>query len=211
MALPSRPLGYLLKRASAVHPTKVECFCDPVCPFSCKMLKTLATSVVDSAPEHIEFVVHHCPQPWHPQSGMTIEAALAVEEVCIKSGKPDDSLSFYKVLCEHQQQFVDVETYDKSRKQICDELADLAGATGVDREAVRALLQLNPEELAQGFKNPGTCVNQRFKQHVKFHRKRGVHVTPTVFVNGVEAGEVSSGWSGEQWLEFLQKFQASPV
>ena len=29
-------------------------------------------------------------------------------------------------------------------------------------------------------------------------------VTPTVFVNGLEAGVVSSGWTPEQWLKFLE-------
>ena len=33
---------------------------------------------------------------------------------------------------------------------------------------------------------------------IKHHRTRGVHVTPTCFVNGLEAGIVSSGWSAEQ-------------
>ena len=28
-------------------------------------------------------------------------------------------------------------------------------------------------------------------------------MTPTVHVNGLEAGVVSSGWTGEQWESFL--------
>ena len=42
------------------------------------------------------------------------------------------------------------------------------------------------------------------KWAVKYHRCRGVHVTPTVHVNGLEAGIVSSGWSGEQWRAFIE-------
>ena len=33
-------------------------------------------------------------------------------------------------------------------------------------------------------------------------------VTPTVFVNGLEAGVVSSGWTPEQWLQFLEPLGA---
>ena len=35
-----------------------------------------------------------------------------------------------------------------------------------------------------------------------------VHVTPTVFVNGLEAGVVSSGWSAAEWQKFLQPMGA---
>eukprot|EP00966_Prymnesium_polylepis_P229943 5320676-Prymnesium_polylepis.1 len=68
------------------------------------------------------------------------------------------------------------------------------------------------------------------RRRVKYHRCRGVHVTPvrrtrapfaardvpsssrrprpssaqTVHVNGLEAGVVSSGWTAEQWVAFLQ-------
>ena len=28
---------------------------------------------------------------------------------------------------------------------------------------------------------------------------RAVHVTPTVFVNGIEAPDISSGWTAEEW------------
>ena len=45
---------------------------------------------------------------------------------------------------------------------------------------------------------------QALKWATKLHRVRGVHVTPTVHVNGLEAGIVSSGWTGEQWLKFLE-------
>jgi hypothetical protein len=33
----------------------------------------------------------------------------------------------------------------------------------------------------------------------------GVHVSPTVVFDGVVVGEISSGWSGEQWEEWLGK------
>jgi hypothetical protein len=31
-----------------------------------------------------------------------------------------------------------------------------------------------------------------------------VHVTPTVFINGIEAPDVSSRWSYKEWLEKLR-------
>jgi hypothetical protein len=63
---------------------------------------------------------------------------------------------------------------------------------------MQSLLQQQASGLAQGYKNPGSEVTPQLKAAVKVHRKRGVHVTPTVFLNGVEAGDVSSGWSLER-------------
>jgi hypothetical protein len=103
---------------------------------------------------------------------------------------------------------VDVETWDKSRRQIYAELAALAGEAGADAAQVAAKLQPNPDGVAKGEKNMGTCVKPTMAQTAKFHRKRGVHVTPTVFVNGVEATDVSSAWTGEQFTTFLAGFKA---
>lgn len=34
---------------------------------------------------------------------------------------------------------------------------------------------------------------------VKYHRVRSIHVTPTVLLNGIEAPDISSGWSSSEW------------
>jgi protein-disulfide isomerase len=41
------------------------------------------------------------------------------------------------------------------------------------------------------------------QQIVKFQRKRGVHVTPTCFFNGIEQSEISSSWTVKEWNIFL--------
>ena len=50
---------------------------------------------------------------------------------------------------------------------------------------------------------------EQIKFVTKFHRMRGVHVTPTVYANGLEAVEVSSGWNVDQWKEFVDKLLAA--
>ena len=47
-------------------------------------------------------------------------------------------------------------------------------------------------------------VTQQLKWAVKYHRVRGVHVTPTVFINGIEADDISSSWDSAQWLNKLE-------
>ena len=75
------------------------------------------------------------------------------------------------------------------------ELLDIAASAGADRSRYPSLL------VDIGC---GTPMTQPLKWAVKYHRARSVHVTPTVYVNGLEAGVVSSGWSAEQWRAFLQ-------
>ena len=41
------------------------------------------------------------------------------------------------------------------------------------------------------------------KVMVKMNRLVGVHVTPTVVVDGLVEGAISSGWSGEEWNKWL--------
>ena len=38
----------------------------------------------------------------------------------------------------------------------------------------------------------------------RFCRKNGIHVSPTVYVNGLEDGRISSGWTLAQWQEYLE-------
>lgn len=42
-----------------------------------------------------------------------------------------------------------------------------------------------------------------FKTHTKYARQNGIHVSPSVCVDGVFDGAVSSSWTVEQWLAHL--------
>ena len=108
-------------------------------------------------------------------------------------------------------------TWDKTRNQVYDQLLellnikDVPGLADVDAAQVKALLVMN-----EGGGNAGNAMTQHIKWACKYHRGRGVHVTPTVHVNGLEAGVISSGWTCEQWLAFLEpmgedKFTGSKV
>ena len=87
--------------------------------------------------------------------------------------------------------FQDDDTVDKSRKQIYGDLIGLLGTSEtlktVDPSEVFKRLELT------GPGNAGNAMTQHIKWACKYHRGRGVHVTPTVHVNGLEAGIVSSG------------------
>jgi len=175
----------------------VEMFHDLICPFSSKMYKTVYDSVIPAFGDSVTFVVHQVPQPWHPQGSYVHEAALAVRyttpglygKFCRAAFAAYDSGSF-----------TDADTWNKTREQIYEELCTLVSEVGGDAPAVRQLLAMKE----------GGCneMTQHIKWAVKLHRCRGVHVTPTVHVNGLEAGIVSSGWTGDQWKAFLEPMGA---
>ena len=183
---------------TAVRPAvQIELFLDLICPFSCKMYKTLYNEVLPKLSveqkDKIAFVVNQVPQPWHPHGTYVHEAALAVKDVA-PAAYPVYVDKLYS--CFTDGQFKDASTWDKSRAQIYGELIE-ALPSEVDAAAVQAKLTMKED-------NGGTPMTQAIKWACKYHRGRGVHVTPTVHVNGLEAGIVGSGWTADQWMKFLE-------
>ena len=132
---------------------------------------------------------------------MVHEAALAAKEATV------DDKAFFKFLTSlfvNQEEFFDVNCWNKTRQEIYDRLIELAKESGLDGDKINTYLQMDPDGVKQGYKNPGSLVTPQLKVAVKLHRKRGVHVSPTVFVNGIEASDISSSWSVEQWKKYLE-------
>ena len=113
------------------------------------------------------------------------EVSLAVKSI--------DKTKFFAAaaaLSDHQESFFDENVMDKTRRALYSELVAIAAeSTGLDAADIASNLELidsSPNET---------------KSAAKYQRVRGVHVTPTVFMNGVEAPDISSGWSVEQWKD----------
>jgi hypothetical protein len=81
----------------------------------------------------------------------------------------------------------------------------IAGSVGIDEKKVYDLLHVDNKPSADGSLNSGNGVTNNLKVLVKYNRKRGIHVTPTVVFNGIEEGSISSGFSGKEWEDWLEK------
>jgi hypothetical protein len=111
---------------------------------------------------------------------------------------------FSAFLFANQAAFFDEAVVDETRNQTYQRLARLArDSGGVDNGEVYKLLEVKGG--GGEAKNVGNAVTGDVKTIVKMARLTGVHVTPTVVFDGVVAGEISSGWTGEQWEEWLGK------
>lgn len=201
--LPPTPVGIRLTRASS--PTLVvELFHDVCCPFSKKMFETVFGSVIpelerSDGSDRVEFLWQSVPQPWHAQSCCMHDAVMAAAIIDRNKAGTFISNVFAK-----QADFFDDMSKDLSRVEIYARLAAIGGESGYDTSALSRLLSLEEVQGNQGLGD----VTQHLKWAVKYHRVRGVHVTPTVFVNGTEAPDVSSGWSADEWLNMLAPMMA---
>ena len=169
----------------------LEFFLDFACPFSVKQAVTidaLWAAHGEQLASLVSIIFHNVPQPWHPQSTAMHEASFAAAAV-----DPSKQGAFWQGLMAAQSQFSDEHCNQLSRLALYEKLAPVAEQAGIDRAAFLALL-------------PSDGITQQMKWACKMHRKRGVHVTPTVFANEIEAQHVSSGWTVEEWMELLQPF-----
>ncbi|KAG7132322.1 hypothetical protein HYQ45_009193 [Verticillium longisporum] len=223
MALPPKFAGHKLTFTSAATPAvpsggdsspaglsfeqphTLEVYLDYVCPFSAKLYKTLFGPVAAAVRQNpawarrLQVVFRHQVQPWHPSSTLTHEAALAVLRLA-----PARFFDFSAALFAAQKDYFDVGVVGETRNATYRRLARLASATaGVDEDDVFRLLAISDKPAEDGSLNTGNAVTVDLKLAVKMARLTGVHVSPTVLLDGVVQGDVSSGWTLEQWTEWL--------
>ncbi|KAI0140426.1 thioredoxin-like protein [Xylariaceae sp. FL1272] len=184
----------------------LELFLDYVCPFSAKQFNTIYNVVaplVKSNPKwapNVQFILRQQIQPWHPSSTLTHEAAVAVLQVA-----PEKYWSFSDALFKDQKAYFDVNVVNEPRNETYKRLAKLAASVGVDEAAVYDKLAIPDRAADDGSLNVGNKVTNDLKVLVKMARLVGVHVSPTVIFDGVVANDISSGWTKEQWEEWLSK------
>ena len=214
MAVPPKFAGHKLVFADAaatgtsvpaVRHT-IEVYLDYVCPYSAKIFATLDGTVAPLIRANpawaslVEIIFRQHIQPWHPSSTLTHEAGVAVLKVA-----PEKFWAFSAALFRAQNDFFDVNVVREARNDTYKRLAKVAAGVGVDEAAVLALLTVPETAAADGSLNVGNATTNDLKVLVKMGRLTGVHVSPTVIYDGVVQNDISSGWTGDQWKEWLGK------
>jgi hypothetical protein len=128
-----------------------------------------------------------------------VEAVLAVQRTDASQVVP-----FLVKLFETITDFYDVSTYSKSRQDIYQEISEIAKNFISQEEFLRQL----EFHVVGDQKNSGNLCTQDIKWLVKYGRSCGVHVTPTCFLNNIEAGQISSGWELSEWQGLLAAYLA---
>ncbi|KAI1638780.1 hypothetical protein F4809DRAFT_598917 [Biscogniauxia mediterranea] len=214
MALPPKFAGHRLvfstpAATGPVPPTQhtLELYLDYVCPFSARQFATVygvVAPLVRANPAwagNLQIVFRPQVQPWHPSSTLAHEAGVAVLRAA-----PERFWAFSEALFARQRDFFDVSVVAETRNQTYRRLADLAASVGgVDADQVYALLEISDKPAPDGGLNTGNAVTNDLKVLIKMARLVGIHVSPTVVFDGVVANDISSGWTKEQWVEWLTK------
>ncbi|KAL1898593.1 hypothetical protein Sste5346_003497 [Sporothrix stenoceras] len=206
--------GDLSAAAASVAPVHtVEIFLDYVCPFSAKLFNTFYTGVVPalrSKPvgSRVQVLFRHQVQPWHPSSTLVHEAGLAVQRAAVAAGKPLLFWDFSAALFKDQKAYMDVNVQNEGRNQTYKRLAALAASSSggaIDADAIYKDLAIAAEPAADGSVNTGNAITNDLKLVIEAGRLVGVHVSPTVLFDGLVNNDISSSWTAEQWLEYLEK------
>jgi len=204
MALAPKFAGQRFSASSQQSIHTLELYLDYVCPFSAKMFNTLHSSVfplVESKyAEKVQFIFRQQIQPWHPSSTLVHEAGVAVLKL-----SPEKFWPFSAALFADQKSYFDVNIVNEARNNTYKRLARLGASVGVDEKKMFDLLFIDDKPGNDGALNTGNGVTNELKVLVKMNRLTGIHVTPTVVFDGVVENSISSGWSKEQWDEWLEK------
>ncbi|ODV85783.1 hypothetical protein CANARDRAFT_27873 [[Candida] arabinofermentans NRRL YB-2248] len=183
----------------------VEFFLDYDCPFSAKLFKKLNDEIIPLLKSkgilgEFDLTIINVIQPWHHiNSGVMHEVALAVA-----NEYPSQFWKFSTVLFENIQSFYDSETFDLSRKQITQKAIDLAVANLKDIDGSALWKWLVISKNADGSpSNAGNKLAKDVKYFTRYHRTIGVHVTPTVSVDGIPNGSIESSSPAQDIVKIL--------
>lgn len=183
--IPRRPSGYVKGEASAL--LQVEAFIDIQCPYSKKAWPTLLAVSDHYGPQRVQLRVQLLSMANHRQSWDVTKAIVAVAS--------DDSDLFFKLatfLYERQEQFFNGPFKQRSQVDLYDLIVRLLAEFGY---------QTDPTEFIKRLESDGVYAAAKVPSRVAF--SRGVWATPTFFINGAEATQLSSSSTLNEWNDIL--------
>ncbi len=104
-------------------------------------------------------------------------------------------------LFQRQRELFDEHVEEKSQVEIYQKILEILN------EETQIQLDMNLFRTKKSEANAGNAITSDVKYHIKYARKHAVHVSPTVFVDGLEEPEISSQWTVDQWKAYLDKLQ----
>ena len=183
--IPKRPSGYRLGQPNA--PIQIEMFFDLECPFSKKGWHTILEVASAYSPEEVYIILQPMTLGNHRQSWDATKAAIAVA-----GENTDIFIDFVNYLFDHQQEYANEAFKDKTQTDWHHLLADYAVHAIRWSDRGKFLQLLNNEDVYKQARIPA-----------RFAAIRGVWSTPTFFINGAEASDLSSQSSLADWQKII--------
>ena len=183
--IPKRPSGYAIGAADA--PITVEVFFDLECPFSKRGWNHVMQVMKSYDSAQVRWLFQPMTLGNHRQSWDATKAAIALAE-----GNPQTFIKAVSYIFSRQKEFANEAWKDKTQTEFHHLLANYAvnAVEGTDKE--RFLSKLNSDEVYAEARIPA-----------RYATMRSVWSTPTFFINGAEATDLSSGSSLNEWKSVI--------
>lgn len=209
------PTHYLFRtsRLTLLVPHVINFYLDYNCRFSAKLflkLKAVNSALEERHPGKFEFVFVNVIQPWHPGSVFLNEYSLAVAQLLRDKYSEQAGRVFFEVselLFAEKEKFFDEATVDLPRNAFYEyihENVETKVKLPFSKEDV--LLKLYIKGDKKNATNVGNAVSNDVKYFTKYLRGVGVHVTPTVSVDGVVDSNISSGVEPEDLVKIFEGY-----
>src|SRR3954468_23129918 len=101
--------------------------------------------------------------------------------------------------------YFDESVQNLNRAQIYESLANHVNEIGVSSSDFLSLLHVPVATKFEESRNAGNKITNELKWHIKLGRQTGIHISPTTFFDGIIDNDISSGWTLDQWKEWLAK------
>ena len=183
--IPKRPSGYAVGAADA--PIVVEVFFDLECPYSKRGWHHVMQVMKAYADNQIRWVLQPMSLGNHRQSWDATKAAIA-----LANGNPQTFIKAVSYIFSRQKEYANEAWKDKTQTEFHHLLANYAtnAIEGANKEDF--FTRLNSDEVYAQARIPA--------RHAAM---RSVWSTPTFFINGAEATDLSSGSSLDEWKSVI--------
>ncbi|EMG48296.1 hypothetical protein SBY92_003189 [Candida maltosa Xu316] len=204
---------YLSVKTLAVTKTAphiVNLYLDYNCPFSAKLFLKLYGKVIPELekkyPGNFQFVYVNVIQPWHTNSTLLNEFSLAYAKL-LREQKVDDSTKafwdFSKIVFENKEEFYDTATIKLTNSDVYKKIYEVVSKNlqlKVSEDEILSELLIKPTEEPS---NAGNGATVDVKYFTRYLRGVGVHITPTVSIDGIVDDSVSSGSPEDELIKLF--------
>lgn len=187
--IPTRPSGFVKGNASAW--LQIEAFVDIQCPYSKKAWPTLLAVADHYGPNVVQLRVQPLSMANHRQSWDVTKAIFAVA-----GANSDVFFNLATFLYAHQDQFFNGPFKQRTQVDLYDLIVRLLAEFGYQADQTEFITRLESDAVFAAAKIPS---------RIAF--SRGVWSTPTFFINGAEATQLSSSSTLEEWSKILDPLQ----
>ena len=168
-------------------PRVLEVFLEPTCPFSVRAFGKLEDLLDQAGEDRITGKLRLQSQPWHMYSGVIVRCILAASTL---EGGKTAAKSVMAAVAAHRPEF----EFDRH--------CSGPNLDATPNDIIRRIERYSGVKLAEAFAIPD--LDREVKWHCKYARQNGIHVSPTLMIDGLVQADMSSGDAVADWVARLR-------